>query len=124
MQIRIYYEDTDAGGIVYHSNYLKYCERARSEMFFKKKILPIINNTHFVVRKIECDFIKSARFGDILKVDTKIIEFRSASFLLEQIIKIDANIIFTAKVLLVFAKDGKPKRIDKNTKELLELLFI
>ena len=124
MQIRVYYEDTDAGGIVYHSNYLNYCERARSDIFFQKGISPIIDNSHFVVRKMECDFIKSAKFGDIIEVDTKVLEFKNASFLLEQIITVENTIVFKAKILLVFAQDGKPKKIDKTTKELLQSLFV
>ena len=50
MKIRIYYEDTDAGGIVYHTNYLKYCERARSEYFFASNIDITSENAHFVVK--------------------------------------------------------------------------
>jgi len=119
VKIRVYYEDTDAGGIVYHSNYLNYCERARSEIFFKKGMSPIIDDAHFVVRKMDCDFIRSAKFGDLLSIETKLVKFKFTSFLLEQVIKIDDKIIFKAKVLLVLVKNGKPIRINTNIKELL-----
>jgi len=123
MQIRIYYEDTDAGGIVYHSNYLKYCERARSEYFFQKNSTPVIDGAHFVVRKMDCDFIKSAVFGDMIFVGTKILEMRRASFIIEHEIYKDKILLFKAKVTLVLARNGKPQKIDKNIKDMLQSLF-
>lgn len=77
MKLRVYYEDTDAGGIVYHSNYLNFCERARSEFFFQKGELPTIEGAHFVVRHMECDFISSAKFGDTVNVTTEIKEIKT-----------------------------------------------
>jgi len=53
VKIRVYYEDTDAGGVVYHSNYLNFCERARSELFFQKELSPVLQNGHFVARKLD-----------------------------------------------------------------------
>ncbi|MEA3354732.1 MAG: YbgC/FadM family acyl-CoA thioesterase [Campylobacterota bacterium] len=123
MQIRVYYEDTDAGGIVYHSNYLNFCERARSEFFFSKGKLPIIDNCHFVVRKMECDFLRSAQFGDIVDVDTKIVEFKRSSFTLFHEIKKENAILFTATVLLVLVDNGKPKRLTKQIQNTLKELF-
>jgi acyl-CoA thioester hydrolase len=123
MQIRIYYEDTDAGGVVYHTNYIKYCERARSEYFFKKALKPIINGAHFVVRKIDCDFLASAFFADIVTVKTTIKEIKKVSLVLLQEIYKDEKLIFKATITLVLAKDGKPKRIDQNIKDMLQSLF-
>ena len=124
MKTRVYYDDTDAGGIMYHSNYLKYCERARSDIFFTNNLSPIIDNSHFVVRKMECDFIKAAKFGDIIDIKTKVLEINNASFVLEQIIYVEQTMIFKANVLLVFTNNGKIKRLDKNTKQLIKTLFI
>jgi len=124
VKIRVYYEDTDAGGIVYHSNYLKFCERARSEFFFAKNMLPIIDDTHFVVRKMNCDFIGSAKFADILDVTTTLTEIKRASFTVFQEIKKDNKVLFTSSVLLVLAKDGKVKRIDKKVEDILKSLFV
>jgi len=123
MNIRVYYEDTDAGGIVYHANYLKFCERARSEYFFSQNLVPIIDEAHFVVRKMDCDFISSAYFSDVLKVVSKIKEIKKASFIMTQEIKKDERLIFKTEVTLVLAKDGKPKRIDENIKDMLQSLF-
>jgi len=123
MKIRVYYEDTDAGGIVYHANYLKYCERARSEFFFQEGLTPIIDGAHFVVRKMDCDFISSALFADVLDVSSSIEIINRASFIMNQEIKKDEKVLFKTKVTLALVKDGKPKRIDKNIKDMLQSLF-
>ena len=74
MNIRVYYEDTDLGGIVYHANYIKFCERARSEIFFKNKIVPIDNKQNgFVVRNLKADFLATSTLGDLLSVVTSLI---------------------------------------------------
>ncbi len=123
MLIRVYYEDTDALGIVYHANYLKYCERARSEFFFDKGMTPIIDGAHFLVRKMDCDFISSALFADIIEVSTRIEEMNRASFVLIQEIKKEDKVLFRVKVMLVLVKEAKVKRIDTNTKDILQSLF-
>ncbi len=123
MQIRVYYEDTDAGGIVYHSNYLNYCERARSEFFFKKDMTPVIDGAHFVVRKMECDFKKSAKFADILEVTTQVKEMKKASFILYHEIKKNDEVLFSANVLLVLAKNGRPLKLTNEIQNLLNTLF-
>ena len=123
MQIRIYYEDTDAGGIVYHSNYLNFCERARSEYFFSKGLSPIIDDSHFVVRKMDCDFLYSAHFGDMIDIYTSIKQIKNSSFTIFQEIKKDDKVLFTATVLLVLVKDRKVKRIDSSIKELINSIF-
>jgi len=116
LKIRIYYEDTDAGGIVYHTNYIKYCERARSEIFFQKDIIPLDGDkSGFVVRKIEADFLGFAKLGDILDVTTKVIRKKAVSVLLEQkIYNQEGKNIFGMEVLLVFVREGKPSPIPKN----------
>jgi len=124
MKIRVYYEDTDAGGIVYHTNYLKYCERARSEFFFREGLTPVVDGAHFVVRKMDCDFISSAFFADEVEVISKIDVINKASFIMTQEIKKDDKLLFKTEVTLVLAKDGKPKRIDKNIKDMLQSLFV
>ncbi len=84
MRIRIYYEDTDCGGIVYHGNYFKFCERARSDLFFAKNLLPQDSLGSFVVSSLEAKFILPARLGDIIEVSTEVIALKSASLVLEQ----------------------------------------
>lgn len=124
MQIRVYYDDTDAGGIVYHANYLKFCERARSELFFARGLSPAIDGGHFVVRRIEADFFRSAKLGDLLTVAHEIIEIKHTSLILLQSVWLEDVKLFEMKSVLVFAKDGKPIRIEQKTKEFLQSILI
>ena len=123
MQIRVYYEDTDAGGIVYHANYLNFCERARSEFFFRKEMLPIVDGAHFVVRKMSCDFISSAKFGDVVEVTTQVTQMKGSSFELFHEIYRDEELLFSSTVLLVLVDNGKVKRLTKDIQYLLNSLF-
>ncbi len=120
MKIRIYYEDTDAGGIVYHANYLKYCERARSELFFEQGLMPFEDNhSGFVVHRIEADYKGMARLGDLLEIRTALIEMRRSSLILEQKIFLDTKAIFLMKIRLVYLVEGKPSSIPANIKKLI-----
>ena len=112
MKIRVYYEDTDAGGIVYHTNYIKYCERARSEIFFKRGLKPTLgDNSGFVVRDIKASFLATSTLGDTLDVTTKILELkRLSTVLLQEGWKEDVK-LFSMEVLLVYIEKGKPCRI-------------
>ena len=121
MQVRVYYEDTDIGGVVYYANYLKFCERARSEMFFERGVSPIIEGGAFVVKSLKAEYIKSARFGDILDVETKLSELKGASALLSQKIYRDGESLFECDVKLVFLKDAKPSKIPKAALDILTL---
>jgi len=125
MLIQIYYEDTDTGGVVYHSNYLNFCERARSQAFFDKGLTPVLEKGHFVARKITAEYIKSAKLGDVIEVKSELLQMKSASFTLRQTILKDEKKIFELEILLAYINfEGKPQKIDKETKELLLSLFI
>ncbi len=124
MKMRVYYDDTDAGGVVYHSNYLKFCERARSEIFFAHGKSPAIDGAHFVVRHIEADFLKSAKLGDLLEVKGRLLELKNASLTLEQSIWKDEIKLFSMTSILAFVKEGKPTRIDEETKSFFNSLFL
>lgn len=124
VKIRVYYEDTDAGGIVYHSNYLNFCERARSEVFYARGMTPVLSHGHFVARKVVAEYISSAKLGDLLEVRGELLEMRAASFRLGQSIYIEEKKIFELEITLAFITfDGKPQKIDRETKELLYSLF-
>ena len=124
MKIRVYYEDTDTGGVVYHSNYLNFCERARSEAFFKQGKSPVLASGHFVARKLEADYFLSAKLGDELEVKTKLLEMRAASFRLLQTVYKDDKKIFELNIYLVYITyDGKPQKITGDIKELIFSLF-
>ena len=124
MKVRVYYEDTDTGGVVYHSNYLNYCERARSDTFFAKGITPVLESGHFVARKIVGEFFLSAKLGDLLEVQSELLEMRAASFRLKQTIYRGKDKIFELEILLAYITfEGKPQKIDASTRELLLSLF-
>ena len=125
MQIRVYYEDTDMGGVVYHSNYLNFCERARSEAFFKQGLSPVIENGHFVVKDLEAKYLLSSKLGDLLEVKSELIEMKSASFKLLQTIYKDDKKVFSMTLRLVYLSfKGRPQKLDLDTSELIKSLFI
>ena len=125
MKIRIYYEDTDAGGIVYHTNYIKFCERARSEAFFQAGLNFTKEGGYFVVSSLEAKFIASAVLGDEVFVRTKILEIKKASLVLEQeIYKFDdknaEKLLFRATITLAFMKEEKLAKINDEIRKFLE----
>jgi len=118
MKIRVYYEDTDEQGVVYHSNYLNYCERARSEIFFQKNVDIFSKEFYFVVKNLTADFKNSAKLGDIIEIKTRLIEIKRASLKLEQRVFRDDEEIFTLELLLVSMSKGKIYKIPKNIIEV------
>lgn len=117
--IRVYYEDTDSGGVVYHSQYLNFMERTRTEWLrnlgFEQDILREEYKCIFVVKKIEIEFIKPARFNDALIVSAQLKEIAFASFLLTQNISTQKNneLLCSAevKIAAVYPDTFKPRRI-------------
>ena len=122
MQIRVYYEDTDLGGIVYHSKYLNFCERARSELFFAAGKKPVYDGYHFVVKEIEARYRQPAYFGDLLDVETKLLSVRGASVALKQIVKKKNDVCFEMDITLVCLKEAKPAKIPPYFLELFDTL--
>ncbi|MGP1360425.1 YbgC/FadM family acyl-CoA thioesterase [Campylobacter sp.] len=125
MKIRIYYEDTDAGGIVYHTNYIKFCERARSEAFFEAGLNFTKEDGYFVVSSLEAKFIASAVLGDEIFVRSKVLDIKKASIVLEQeIYKFDdknaEKLLFRATITLAFMKEEKLAKINDEIKKFLE----
>ncbi len=114
MNIRVYYEDTDIGGVVYYANYLKFIERARSEIFFERGLSPISQEGAFVVRSLSAEYLKPARFGDMLEIKTTPIEIKAASLTLFQEIFRDGEKLFEAKVRLAFLRDAKPAKMPQQ----------
>jgi acyl-CoA thioester hydrolase len=120
LDIRVYYEDTDFSGYVYHANYLKYCERARSDFL---RVLGVDQNAMFgageafVVRRMQCDFLKPAKFDDILTVESTPGMAKGARFEIKQRVLRCEDVVFTADVTAVLIDSrGRPKRL---TSELL-----
>ncbi|MEA3456736.1 MAG: YbgC/FadM family acyl-CoA thioesterase [Campylobacterota bacterium] len=123
MKIRVYYEDTDAGGIVYHTNYIKYCERARSEIFFEQGMMPGEDlHSGFIVKDLKAGFLATASLGDLLDVRTSLLKLRSSSTLLQQEVYREDTKLFSMEILLVYVRNGKPVRIPEHYKKLFDLL--
>ncbi|BBL71220.1 tol-pal system-associated acyl-CoA thioesterase [Methylogaea oryzae] len=93
--VRVYYEDTDAGGVVYHGAYVRFFERARTErlraMGFEQDELRTREGIVFAVKSMNLDFIKPARFNDLLWVDARLVEAKRASLVFEQEIRRQAD---------------------------------
>lgn len=104
LPVRVYYEDTDAGGVVYYANYLKFCERARTEWLrqfgVSQQALLDGHGLAFVVRSVQADYLAPARLDDALEVSTRIGALRRASLLFEQEIHRGTELLFTARVLI------------------------
>ena len=115
-EVKVYYEDTDSGGVVYYSNYLKFLERARTEMIgsiglSNKKLLKDYK-TLIIVKSCNIEYLSPAKLEDKLKIYSSIESFKKASFIIIQNIKRDDNLIVKAKLKLVtVSKDGKPIKI-------------
>lgn len=122
MDLRIYYQDTDAGGIVYHSNYLDYAERARSE-FLRDVGLPVNDllerDVAFVIKKAELTYKSPARLDDLLTVHTSIGDIKGASMIMNQTIKRgDTDLVeIVLQVVFVSPKTMTPIRIPADLKE-------
>jgi len=122
---RIYYEDTDAGGVVYYANYLKFLERARSEAIYSLGLSnkEILNkeNVIIIVKSCKIDYKKPAKFEDKIEIISKITEVKNSSFNMNQVIKKKLDIISEADVVLVTVnKKGKPVRIPNILKKLID----
>ena len=124
MKIRVYYEDTDTGGIVYHSNYINFCERARSEAFFCRDISPVLNEGSFVAKKLEANYIKPAKLGDMLDVKSELKHMAMTSFTLTQSIYKKKEKLFEMDIVLVYINNkGRPQKLGEN-RDLIKSLFL
>jgi acyl-CoA thioester hydrolase len=119
LPIRVYFEDTDCAGVVYHANFLKFCERGRSDFI---RLLGIEHQgladpeqgepSVFVVRRVEIDYLKPGRMDDVLEIVTSCSEIGSASLVLRQDVRRDGTLIVSARVSVVLVSQaGKPQRL-------------
>lgn len=122
MQVRVYYEDTDFTGIVYHANYLRFMERGRTNYL---RLLGADQHAlfaeaqaeapgfAFVVRAMQIDYFKPARMDDVLEVLTVPLEVRGASITLGQEVRRGAEVLVEAKVKVAFVSEGRARPIPK-----------
>ena len=129
LPIRVYFEDTDFSGLVYHASYIRWCERGRSDF------LRLLGNDHrvllegaggrepaaFVVRRMAIEFLKPARIDEILEVTTRVKETTAATLTLDQRISRAGTELFTAEVMVVLvSQSGKPLRLATALRQALQ----
>jgi len=126
MEIRIYYEDTDCGGVVYYANYLKYFERARTH-YLETRGLSVAGlrdqGTQFVVVHAEVDYRSPGRYGDTLVIDTTLADASQASFTFAHVLRerTSGRIVVEGSAKLVTVDEHmKVKRLDKPTLAALQ----
>jgi acyl-CoA thioester hydrolase len=128
LPVRVYFEDTDFTGLVYHANFLRFCERGRSDFI---RLLGIDHRSLanpkdgepavFVVRRIEIDYLKPARIDEVLEVATRCAEIGGATLVLSQEVCRDGAVLARAKVSVVLVSDrGKPQRLGQMVRGALE----
>ena len=125
MKKRVYYHDTDCGGVIYYANYLKYFEEARTEYFEERGISIrelVENDILFVVTKQEVEYLKSAKYGDIIDIETEIVNISGARIVFEYKIKDQKGfVIVNGKTILgCVNKELKPRLIPREIRDVLK----
>lgn len=123
LPIRIYYEDTDFTGVVYHASYLRFLERGRTDMLREAGIgqgdLHGAEAFHFVVRRMTIDWLKPARMDDIVTVETRPGEIKGASLVMVQRVLRGDDVLLTADVLVAGVVGGRPARLPPSVRQAL-----
>lgn len=119
---RVYFEDTDAVGIMYHANFISFCERGRTELLrdigipvsqVKEKL-----GVEFVIRHIDANYLKMVQLEDLLTVETSVKVMKNSSFVMSQAIFCQNNTVFTMDITIVCVDlEGKPVRIPEALRE-------
>lgn len=125
--IRVYYEDTDCGGVVYYANYLRYFERGRTEFLREKRIS--LSDLHdkgilFVVSKVEVEYLSPCRYNDLLFLDTRIADISRATITFKHSIKREGEEKELARgsvTLVTIDKNGRPIRIPEELRKVLDI---
>lgn len=124
LEVRVYYEDTDAGGVVYHASYLRFAERARTELLraagLDHRTLLEGAGGQLVVRRLEADFLAPARLDELLSVETRPLAATGARVLFEQAIRSGETLLVRLAVEIAFVgRDGRPRRLPEALRHAL-----
>jgi acyl-CoA thioester hydrolase len=123
LSLRVYYEDTDFSGVVYHASYLRFLERGRTEFIrdlgIDQNALHRQTGFAFVVRRMTIDWLKPARMDDILAVETAPTELKGASMRLTQRVLRGEEVLLSADVLVAATENGRAARLPAALRELL-----
>lgn len=122
-EVRVYYEDTDLGGIVYYANYLKYLERGRTEALRGVGIDQVAMKAAgvvFVVRRVVADYLAPARFDEVVTVCTDLVGMSGATVTLDQaVVRGETTLLRAQVVLAVMGADGRPRRLGPELRRAL-----
>lgn len=125
-EIRVHYEDTDMAGVVYYANYLKFIERARSDALREAGIDQRAMRDEgvvFIVKGISAEYVRPARYDDVMTVETALLEMRGASAVLRQDVFVEGRPAFTSSVRIAsMTVEGRPVRWTAEAKAALEAL--
>jgi acyl-CoA thioester hydrolase len=118
LTLRIYYEDTDFSGFVYHASYLRFLERARTEILraidFDHRRLWDEKREGFVVRRMTIDYLRPAQMDDVIAVTTSAEDVRAASLVLRQIVTRGDEVLVAATAQCAYLRDGRPARMPER----------
>jgi acyl-CoA thioester hydrolase len=129
LPIRVYFEDTDAGGIAYHASFVRWCERGRTDFLRllgtdSRRLVDgsdSVEPAAFVVRRMTCDFLRPARMDDVLTVETRVKALGGASVTLLQAVLLGERRVFEAEVTVVLISiSGKPLRLSTAVRGAFE----
>jgi acyl-CoA thioester hydrolase len=130
LSVRVYYEDTDFSGFVYHASYLRFMERGRTELLRELGLLQRnlalsepASARFFVVRRMEIDFRQPAHMDDLLFVETRLETIGGASLTMRQEIRRDHALLAAARVTVALVSNGKPQRLPAPIREAFERLL-
>ncbi|MGE7154711.1 tol-pal system-associated acyl-CoA thioesterase [Methylorubrum rhodesianum] len=124
LPLRVYYEDTDFSGFVYHASYLRFMERGRTELL--RSLAGDQSDLHadgaglvFVVRKMTLDYLKPARMDDLIEVHTRTSELRGASMHLAQEVRRGEDVLVRAEVVVACVRNGRAIRLPESLRRTL-----
>jgi acyl-CoA thioester hydrolase len=125
LPVRVYYEDTDFSGVVYHANYLRFLERGRTELLRSAGVDQSILHAEpggiiFAVRRMSLEYVRPARMDDLLTIETATSEIRGASLRMSQRILREDVVLLTAEVHVAVLAGGRPARLPDEIRRLLQ----
>ena len=124
LAVRVYYEDTDFSGRVYHASYIRFMERGRTEWLraagYEHRVLAEEQGVVFAVRRLEVDYLAPAAIDDMLEIETRVDAVRGAAIEFAQSVSRGGQALATAKVLVASLRNGRPMRIPQELRARLE----
>lgn len=123
LPVRVYWEDTDAGGIVFHANYVRFFERGRTDLLrllgVDQSAVQAESGWVFAIRKMTLTFERPAKLDDLLEIETRISAIGGASLTLDQVARRGEDVLVSMRVVVVAVRDGKAMRIPSDVRERL-----